>query len=103
MASSDTTTPDDRPRLRVGDHVRDREMPTQTLLVLEHTEIPANEYPIGMGPATSADVHPEYDPTSEILRVAYPNPTAPSVSELIIAPIPRARLELVTRFHGGHD
>lgn len=38
MASSDTTTPDDRPRLRVGDHVRDREIPTQTLLVLEHTE-----------------------------------------------------------------
>ncbi|AGB39832.1 hypothetical protein [Natronococcus occultus] len=90
-------------------------MPTQTLLVLEHTEIPANEYPIGntkshgseypigMGLATSADVHPEYDPTSEILRVAYPNPTAPSVSELIIAPIPRARLALVIRFHGGHD
>ncbi len=91
---------DDTLALHVGDHVRDREDPTQHLLVAGLTDTPANEYCIGGTTTTVADVHPEYDPTDEIVKVAYPRAAATRLEELIVGPVPRGRLKLLTRIQG---
>ena len=44
------------PSLNVGDHVRDREEPSQLLLVAQHTATPAIEYCLGDTTTTVADV-----------------------------------------------
>ncbi|WP_255171262.1 hypothetical protein [Natrononativus amylolyticus] len=89
------------PSLNVGDHVRDREEPSQLLLVAQHTATPAAEYCLGETTTTVADVNPAYDPTDEVLLVAYPHSGAADLADLTMGPIPRGRLELVTRFQGG--
>ncbi|WP_306055613.1 hypothetical protein [Natronococcus wangiae] len=93
----------DKPTLYVGDHVRDRENPAQTLLIAERTTTPAHDYTVGDTSTTVADIHPEYDPDDDIFLVAHPQPSITELTDLLTYPVPRARLELVTPLPGGAD
>jgi hypothetical protein len=96
-------TPDPKPPLAVGDHVRDLENPGQTILVAERTTTPAHAYTVGDTTTTIADIHPEYDPDDEIFLVAHPQPSITDPNDPLTYPVPRTRLELITPLSGGAD
>lgn len=88
----------DLPGLGVGDHVRDRDDPDATMVVVGLPLQRAATYEIDDG-ETVADYNAGYPETDHVIEVVYPQRTDVSLDELREYAFPRSRLERVAAVH----